>query len=55
VLGSIFGFIQPPVAFFAVLGGLVIGYLVLVELVKRWFFRKYSSFIERKTIRPNRM
>ena len=55
VIGSIFGFIQPPVAFFAVLGGLVIGYLVLVELVKRWFFRKYSSFIERKTVRPNRM
>jgi hypothetical protein len=27
----------------------VIGYIILVELVKRWFYRKYSVFIERKT------
>ncbi|MGA2912291.1 MAG: magnesium-translocating P-type ATPase [Methanoregula sp.] len=49
VIGSIFGFVQPPVSFFAVLGGLVVGYIIIVELVKRWFYRHYSSFIERKT------
>ena len=42
VLGSIFGFVQPPVSFFAVLAGLVIGYLALVELIKKWFYQHYS-------------
>jgi Mg2+-importing ATPase len=49
VIGSIFGFVHPPVSFFAVLAGLAVGYLAFVELVKRWFYRRYSSFIERKT------
>jgi Mg2+-importing ATPase len=52
VIGRIFGFVPPPVLFFAVLAGLVTGYLVMVELVKRWFYRKYSSYIERETARP---
>ncbi|MDD1700724.1 MAG: magnesium-translocating P-type ATPase [Methanoregula sp.] len=52
VVGGIFGFVQPPVSFFAVLAGLVVGYIMIVELVKRWFYRKYSSFIERKTAKP---
>jgi Mg2+-importing ATPase len=51
VIGSIFGFVQPPLSFFAVLAGLVIGYIIIVELVKRWFYRKYSVFIERNTVR----
>ncbi|PWR73729.1 magnesium-translocating P-type ATPase [Methanospirillum lacunae] len=50
VIGSIFGFVQPPVSFFAVLVGLVTGYLVLVEVVKKWFYNKYSLFIERKRV-----
>jgi Mg2+-importing ATPase len=51
VIGSIFSFVPPPLSFFAVLAGLVAGYLIMVELVKRWFYRKYSSFIERKTVK----
>jgi Mg2+-importing ATPase len=49
VLGTIFGFIHPPLSFYAVLGGLVISYLVLVEVVKRWFYGRYSSYIEQKS------
>jgi Mg2+-importing ATPase len=52
LLGSFFGFVQPPLLFLGVLAVLVTGYLVLVELMKRWFYRKYSSFIERKTTGP---
>jgi Mg2+-importing ATPase len=52
VIGHIFGFVQPPLSFFAVLAGLVVGYIIIVELVKRWFYRKYSSFIERNTANP---
>jgi Mg2+-importing ATPase len=52
VIGSIFGFVRPPLSFFIVLAGLVAGYIVIVELVKRWFYRKYSVFIERNTVKP---
>jgi Mg2+-importing ATPase len=52
VIGSAFGFVQPPLSFFAVLAGLVIGYIAIVELVKRWFYQKYAFFIERNTLKP---
>jgi P-type Mg2+ transporter len=51
VFGSILGFVQPPVSFFLVLAGLVITYIALVEVVKRWFYRHYAVFIERNTIK----
>ncbi|MGA2918508.1 hypothetical protein [Methanoregula sp.] len=52
VLDSFFGFVLPPLSFFGVLVGLVIGYVLLVELGKIGFYRKYSSFIrnEKSTI-----
>jgi len=49
VIGSIFGFVQPPLTFFAVLGTLIAGYILIVELVKRWFYRNYSKFTGQKT------
>ena len=48
VVGSIFGFVHPPLSFFVMLIGLLIGYLMFVEIVKKWFYKKYSSFIEQK-------
>ena len=48
-VGSIFGFTPLPASFFVVLAGLVIGYLAIVELVKRWFYREYASPADRKT------
>ena len=53
VLGSIFGFVPPPVTFFVVLAGLEARYLVIVEIVKIWFYKQYSSFTERKFTKPN--
>jgi len=47
-LGSIFGFVHPPLSFYAVLAGLVAGYLVLVEVAKRWFYHRYSALVERR-------
>jgi len=46
VLGSIFGFVTPPLSFFAILAVLVVAYLLLVEIVKRWFYRHYASLID---------
>ncbi|HXX55104.1 MAG TPA: HAD-IC family P-type ATPase, partial [Methanoregula sp.] len=47
-LGAIFGFVPPPPAFFAALAGLVIGYIAIVELVKRWFYRRYAGMISQQ-------
>ncbi|HVP94529.1 MAG TPA: magnesium-translocating P-type ATPase [Methanoregulaceae archaeon] len=52
IFGSILGFVQPPVSFFAVLAGLVIAYITIVEMVKRWFYRHYAVFEERNTKKP---
>ena len=36
------GFVPPPSAFFLVLTGMVVVYLCGVELVKRWFFKRFG-------------
>jgi Mg2+-importing ATPase len=46
VFGSVFGFVHPPLTFYAVLAGLVACYLALVEVVKKWFYHRYSSLVE---------
>jgi Mg2+-importing ATPase len=46
MLGRVFGFVPPPADFFAVLIGLVISYLILVELTKRWFYHKYGNLVD---------
>jgi Mg2+-importing ATPase len=43
IVGSIFGFVPLPASFFVVLAVLVTGYLIIVELVKRWFYTRYDS------------
>jgi Mg2+-importing ATPase len=47
IIGSIFGFVHPPISFFAVLAGLVIGYLTVTEFTKRWFYRRYTHLFEK--------
>ena len=36
------GFTPPPPLFFAILVLMVVTYLGLVEVVKRWFYRRYA-------------
>jgi len=38
-LGSHFGFVPPPAKFYFILGAMVLGYLVVVELAKQGFYR----------------
>jgi Mg2+-importing ATPase len=40
-LGRYFGFVAPPLSFYLVLAGLVFFYLVAVEGMKQWFFRRF--------------
>lgn len=42
-LGSYFGFVPPPAVFFTILFTMVAVYLVMVELVKFWFYRSYKK------------
>ena len=45
-LGAIFNFTPPPATFYLVLVGLIIGYLLLVEVVKKWFLKRYAYRLE---------
>ncbi len=40
---SALGFVSPPLRFFPVLAALVGAYLVAVEVVKRWFYRRVAA------------
>jgi Mg2+-importing ATPase len=42
-LGRYFGFVPPPLSFYAILAGLVLFYLFAVEGIKQWFFRKFME------------
>ena len=37
--GSYFGFVAPPLKFYLILGGMVMCYLVLVEIAKQGFYK----------------
>jgi len=42
-LGRILGFVAPPLLFFFILASMVIVYLLMVEVVKQWFYKRYAS------------
>ena len=42
-LGDIFGFVPLPATFLLILIGFIVVYLVLVELMKSWFYRRFSN------------
>ncbi len=59
-VGSFFGFVPPPPAFFLALAGILGAYAVLAETVKKWFYKRYGNRVEqvlvpkRKTIYSSR-
>src|SRR5271157_808000 len=42
-VGALFGFVPPPPLFFAVLAVLVAGYIIIVEGVKYWFYKRFAG------------
>ena len=40
-LGDYFGFTPPPLRFYLILAGMVVSYLLIVELAKQGFYRWY--------------
>ncbi len=49
-LGAIFNFTPPPANFYLALVGLIGGYLFLVEVVKKWFIKRYSYLLEQNYV-----
>ncbi len=54
-LRTLFKFVTPPYAFFLVLAGLIGSYLVLVEVVKKWFYKRYAYRLEQVLIPPRKI
>jgi Mg2+-importing ATPase len=46
LLGSVFKFSPPPATFYPALAGLIAAYLLLVEVVKKWFTKRYAYRLE---------
>jgi Mg2+-importing ATPase len=42
-LAIIFGFVPLPWQFYLILIGMVVAYVILVEIVKKWFYRRFSD------------
>lgn len=49
-IGSLFGFVAPPPAFFAALALILTIYLALAEIIKGWFYKRYSYRLEQVLI-----
>jgi Mg2+-importing ATPase len=47
-LGAYFGFVPPPAQFYAILGTMVLAYLVLVEWAKRGFYHWFANVTQKK-------
>jgi Mg2+-importing ATPase len=46
-VGAYFGFVAPPASFYLILGAMVLVYLLVVELAKQAFYRRFSR-VERR-------
>jgi Mg2+-importing ATPase len=49
-LGSVFSFVQPPIEFYPILVAIIGSYIMLVEVAKRWFYRRYGYRLEQVLI-----
>jgi len=53
-LGSLFGFVPPPPAFFAALAIILGAYLLLADVIKRWFYKRNAYRLEQVLIPKKR-
>jgi Mg2+-importing ATPase len=54
-LGEIFRFAKPPLTFFIALAAILGAYMGLAEVVKSWFYRRYSYRLEQTLIPPRKI
>jgi Mg2+-importing ATPase len=53
-MAGLLGFAAPPATLYALIAGLVVAYLVLVELAKRLFYAELAMPRSRPPARPHR-
>jgi Mg2+-importing ATPase len=46
IVGDWFNMIRLPLTFYLILVGFIASYMLLVELIKRWFYRRYAEYLE---------
>jgi Mg2+-importing ATPase len=51
-LGKLFGFEAPPLSFYVILAGFIGAYLILVEIVKKLFYKRYAHLLEQVLVPP---
>jgi P-type Mg2+ transporter len=49
-VGKIFSFVPPPPAFYLALALMIVTYLFLSEIVKRWFYKRFAFRIEQALV-----
>ena len=49
-LGAVFNFSPPPATFYLALAGLIAAYLLLAEVVKKWFTKRYAYLLEQSYV-----
>jgi Mg2+-importing ATPase len=54
-IGELFGFEAPTFSFYVILAGLIVAYLILVEIVKKWFIKQYAHLLEQAFVTPRRV
>jgi Mg2+-importing ATPase len=54
-LGEIFEFVRPPATFYIALAIILITYIILAEIIKNWFYKKYGHLIEQTLIPPKKI
>lgn len=54
-LGEIFEFVRPPATFYIALAIILITYIILAEIIKNWFYKKYGNLIEQTLIPPKKI
>ena len=42
-LSTIFGFVPLPWQFYLILAGMIVAYVIFVEIVKKWFYKRFSD------------
>jgi Mg2+-importing ATPase len=54
-LGATFQFVKPPATFFIALIAILGSYLALTEIIKSWFYKRYSYRLEQTLIPPRKI
>jgi Mg2+-importing ATPase len=53
-LARLFGFSPPPVLFYPILAVMIVVYLSLVDVIKKWFNKRYAYLLEQSIVVPKK-